>query len=71
MTIKSIRKFINDNIGNNVSIECNEGRNKVYTCKGVIKEVYSNIFIVKDENYNRSFSYYDILTNSIIIKIIR
>ena len=68
MTIEKIKKDINNNVGNKVRVIHNEGRNKIYECNGKITEVYNNIFIVmSDDAVKKSFSYRDILTNSIKI----
>lgn len=68
MTIEAIREVISSKLGERVCIIYEEGRTKKLRCNGIITEVYSNIFIVKDDDYKRSFSYYDILTNSIKMK---
>ncbi len=69
MTIEKIKDNINDNLGNEIVITHNEGRNKIYEYTGKIIEVYNNIFIILDDkNYSkRSFSYYDVLTNTVKI----
>ncbi|MBQ6495310.1 MAG: Veg family protein [Bacilli bacterium] len=67
MSIEKIRNTVVDNIGNDVKIIYNEGRNKIYVYRGKVVEVYNNIFIIFDVKYDckRSFSYYDILTNTV------
>ena len=45
MTIEKIKSDINHNMGNEVRVIHNEGRNKIYECNGKIVEVYNNIFI--------------------------
>lgn len=67
MTIEKIKRDINDNLGNDVKIVHNEGRNKIYEYSGKVVEVYNNIFIVLDSNSDskRSFSYYDVLTETV------
>lgn len=67
MTIEKIKRDINDNLGNDVKIVHNEGRNKIYKYSGKVVEVYNNIFIVLDSNSDskRSFSYYDVLTETV------
>lgn len=69
MTIEKIRSDINDNLGSNVKITHNEGRNKIYEYRGKVIEVYNNIFIILDSNNDskRSFSYHDILTKTVKI----
>ncbi len=67
MTIEAIRDHICDHIGNDIEIIHNEGRNKIIHYKGKVVEVYQNIFIIMDRNSKRSFSYHDILTNTVKI----
>lgn len=65
MTIEKIRSVIFDNLGNDIKILHNEGRNKVLEYRGKVIEVYPNIFIVLDRDGKRSFSYHDILTKTV------
>ncbi len=67
MTIDAIRDDIYNNIGSDVEIVYNEGRNKIYKYVGKLVEVYPNIFIILNNNSKKSFSYYDILTETIKI----
>lgn len=71
MTIDTIKKNISNNIGNSIKVVHNEGRNKIYEYNGKIVEVYPNIFIVMVSDSKRSFSYYDVLTNTVKISIKR
>ena len=58
MTIEKIKNNIDSKKGNNVKVIYNGSRNK--------KEVYNYIFIIKtDGNEVKSFSYRDVLTNTI------
>ena len=67
MTIDAIRENIYHHIGNRIRIIYNEGRNKVSSYEGRIVEVYNNVFIVLDHDNKRSFSYYDILIDTVQI----
>ena len=67
MEIDTIRNDITNKLGNYVEVLHNEGRNKVYKYRGRIVEVYSNIFIILDNNSKKCFSYYDVLTKTIKI----
>lgn len=74
-TISNIKNDITNNLGNNVILETNKGRQKSNTSKGVLKEAYPNVFTVcvKDENENErklSFSYTDVLINAVEITLI-
>ena len=67
MTIEAIRDNIHHNMGNEVEVIHNEGRNKISHYEGRVVEVYRNIFIVMDRDGKRSFSYHDILTETVKI----
>ena len=68
MTIDTIKNKIDNKIGNNVKIIYNGSRNKREEYSGIISETYNYIFIVKMEsNEKKSFSYSDVLTNTIEI----
>ena len=67
MSIEKIKSNINSNLGREILIVHNEGRNKIYEYSGKLVEVYNNIFIILDKNnfYKRCFSYYDVLTENV------
>ena len=68
MTISKIKDNIDKEKGNNVKIILNGSRNKKEEYEGKITETYNYIFIVKlDTNEVKSFSYSDVLTNTIEI----
>ncbi len=71
MTLQEIKRKVNNNIGNNVTIRYNLGRNKIEKYNVRIKETYKNIFIVELKNNNKteikSFSYTDVITKTIKI----
>ncbi len=67
MTIYEIKKNLGKNIGKEVYIKYNLGRNKYEDYKAVIKELYDYIFIVENKNGVKSFSYSDIMTHTIHI----
>ena len=69
MTLQEIKTNVNNNIGNNVIIKYNMGRNKIEKYKVRIKETYNNVFIVEIENKKeiKSFTYTDIITKTIKI----
>ena len=64
MTIEKIREDIHNNVGNVAVIKHNEGRNKILEYEGRVIEVYRNIFVIKDKDRKRSFSYHDVLTDT-------
>ena len=67
MTIYEIKKKLQKNVGKYVYIKYNLGRNKYEDYKVKIKELYDNIFIVESNLGIKSFSYSDIMTNTIHI----
>lgn len=67
MSIYEIKKQIGKNIGKEVYIKYNLGRNKYEDYKVIIKELYDYIFIVENESGVKSFSYSDVMTKTIKI----
>ena len=53
MTLQEIKNKVNNNIGNEVTIRYNIGRNRIEKYNVKIKEAYKNIFIVETSNKNR------------------
>lgn len=54
-------------VGKKVRIKYNLGRNKYEEFDGKIVKIYNSVFLVKDDNMIKSFSFADIVTK--IIKI--
>lgn len=69
MTLEEIKNKVNENIGNNVTIKYNLGRNKIEKYDVRIKNAYRNVFIVELNNKSeiKSFSYTDVITKTIKI----
>ena len=68
MNIGIIKNKIDKKSGDSVKVIYNGSRNRREEYSGVITETYNYIFIVKvDNNEKKSFSYSDILTNTIEI----
>lgn len=68
MTIDIIKNKIDNRVGDNVKVIYNGSRNRKEEYNGVITETYNYIFIVKvDGSEKKSFSYSDVLTNTIEI----
>lgn len=68
MTIDKIKNNIDSKLGNNVKVIYNGSRNKKEEYSGVIAETYNFIFIIKtNDEEKKSFSYRDVLTNTIEI----
>lgn len=65
MTIEKIKENLNDNLGNKVRVVFNTGRNKIEEFDAVIKELYNFIFILETDTENKSFTYSDVLTQTV------
>ncbi|NMA95002.1 MAG: Veg protein [Clostridiales bacterium] len=69
-SLKSIKRDVQSNIGEKVTLKVNRGRRRNITHKGVIDEIYPSVFtvIVEDDLNNvqtLSYTYSDILISSI------
>ena len=69
-----VRKDIQRIIGSKVQLETNKGRHKSIVNKGVISNVYPSIFTIQlyegsDPSRKLSFSYTDVLTNTVEITL--
>ena len=70
MTLQEIKDKVSNNIGNDVVIKCNLGRNKFEKYRARIKETYKNVFIVEINDKRceiKSFTYTDVMTKTIKI----
>ena len=65
MTIEKIKENLSEKLGNKVRIVFNIGRNKTEEFDATIKELYNFIFIVETEKEKKSFTYSDVLTNTV------
>ena len=66
MTIEKIKDHIDSNLGGSVKIVYNGSRNKKEEYSVIITETYNFIFIIKTkEEEKKSFSYRDVLTNTV------
>lgn len=72
--LNQVKRDIEAYVGYKILLRSNKGRKKSFVQEGVLENTYPSIFIVKFENDYEvtrrvSFSYTDILTNSVEIKI--
>lgn len=69
MNISLIKEELERNIGRDVIIKYNLGRNKIEKYHAKIKELYNYIFVVeiKKNNELKSFTYSDVITSTIKI----
>ena len=68
-SMQKIRQDVESNIGLEIDIRSNVGRNKKVNKRGIIDSAYSNLFVVKESDSTRklSYSYADVLMNSLEI----
>ena len=64
-----IKNYIRKNQGKTVIRKVFGLRNKVENIKGVIKDIYPQIFTVKTKNGIKSFSYSEIISKDIKITV--
>lgn len=72
MNIEKIKTNLENNKGKVLNFKFNGTRNQTETFKGTIENTYNYVFLVKVDNENeqlRSFSYSDVLTESLEIFI--
>lgn len=75
-TLLEIRKYVEDCLGQKVQLKTNKGKRKVKIREGIIDDVFPSVFTVRiDEGLNTgqtlSFSYSDILTETVEITLCR
>ena len=73
-TLVQIKKEKESNIGKRVQLKTNKGRKKTFVKEGILECTYPSIFTVRFENDFKnvrkvSYSYTDVLTNTVEIKI--
>ncbi len=68
MNINIIKEEVRKHLNKSVEIAVHGMRNKSYIVKGTITHVYPSIFIVNEEQVEKSFSYSDLATGEINIK---
>ncbi len=67
MNLDSIKEEIASLVNQSVIINVNGTRNKKQLYKGIINNVYSNIFTVLIEGTNKSFTYSDVAIGDVKI----
>jgi uncharacterized protein Veg len=73
-TLIQIRKEMESCIGKRIQLKANKGRKKTFVKEGILECTYPSIFTVRFENDYKnvrkvSYSYTDVLTNTVEIKI--
>jgi len=65
--ISDIKKKIESLKGKKIKVWVDVGRNKSETYEGFVLDTYKNIWTFKTETDVKSFSYSDILINSVVL----
>lgn len=76
LTTDDIKRGIGKYVGRRIVVKANKGRKKIITKTGMLEAIYPSIFIVKygDEGdliSRVSYSYSDVLTSNVQIKLVR
>lgn len=64
-----IKTYLQNNVGKTVNIKIFGLRNKVENVKGIIKDIYPQIFTIETKSGIKSFSYSEIINKEIKITI--
>ena len=69
--ISTLKSDINDKIGHKIMVKGSLGRSKEFAKEGTIEKAYSNLFIVKYEENDRtaSYTYTDLLTRAVEVDV--
>lgn len=70
LTIEDVKTKLRKHVGDKVTINYNLGRNKYEEYEAIIKELYNYVFIVESNDEIKSFSYTDVITKTIKIKLL-
>jgi Uncharacterized protein conserved in bacteria len=68
--LATIKREIENHVGEKVVLKANGGRRKVYVNNGVIEKTYQSIFVIRlDNDIHRTvtYSYSDVLTKTVQI----
>ncbi len=69
LNLDKIKKNICNLIGKDVNLRVNIGRNKYEHYNGKVLKIYDSLFTVEVNGLIKSFSYADVLTKSVLIKV--
>lgn len=67
-TLSSIKRNLEEHVGEKVMLKANGGRKKILVNEGVLESVYQSIFVIRlEKNTQRTvtYSYSDVLTNTV------
>ncbi|GAA0690441.1 MULTISPECIES: Veg family protein [Clostridium] len=69
-TLASIKKDIENHVGERVTLKANGGRRKILVNSGVLESTYQSIFVIRldsDTQRKVTYSYSDVLTKTVQI----
>ncbi len=71
-SLLEVKKHMEGCIGQEIYVKANLGRNKQIEKKGTIDGVFSNLFVIKEQDteHKMSYTYADILTNNLEITML-
>ena len=69
MNIEKIKLMINSLIGKEVYVKVNVGRNKYEHYEGKVENIYNNLFTVNVDSIIKSFTFSDVLTKDVQLKL--
>ena len=72
--LNMVRSQVRSNIGKDVIVEADKGRNKIVINKGTISQVFPSLFTIKitneyDSERTISYTYSDILTSTVKLEL--
>lgn len=69
--ISTLKSDINDKIGQKIMVKGSLGRSKEFAKEGTIEKAYSNLFIVKygENDRTASYTYTDLLTRAVEVDV--
>ena len=69
--ISTLKSDINDKIGQKIIVKGSLGRSKEFAKEGTIEKAYSNLFVVKYEENDRtaSYTYTDLLKRTVEVDV--
>ncbi len=68
LNINIVKEELKKHLNKKITIKAHGMRNKVNYYEGTLKTLYPNIFTIKYNNTEKSFSYADLITGEIKIK---
>ena len=72
MNVEKIREKLQSYKGKTINFKFNGSRNQIEEFQGMIENVYNYVFTIKlkdNDNVRKSFSYVDVLTDSLEIDV--